>query len=150
MYVLAKRMLYSFSIVLACGILNVSYADDNNSTPKFDCTLTNQVTADNQAGDAQSTFTKDTPKIYLFCSSDDVQKGQTVKSVWIAADTNNVAPPNYKIDEKSIQVPAIADDQTYDTNFSLSKPNNGWPVGSYHVDIYVDDQLAQSVKFNVK
>ena len=34
--------------------------------------------------------------------------------------------------------------------FSLSKPTKGWPVGKYRVEIYVNDKLADTVKFTVK
>ena len=34
--------------------------------------------------------------------------------------------------------------------FKLSKPDKGWPVGKYHVDIYVGDKLAETVKFEIE
>ncbi len=149
-----KFMMKSGSVLfllLSLFYFNYAYADDNAAKPKFDCTLTDQLSADKEPGDAKDTFTKDTPTLFLVCDSDDVKSGQEVKSVWIAADTNKVAPDNYKIDEKSMKVPAnMGSDQTFTANFSLSKPNNGWPVGSYHVDLSVDGQLIQSFKFSVK
>ncbi len=137
-------------ILLTNFSCHLSLADTANNLTKFDCTLTDQVNSDDQAGEEKSTFTTDTARIYLVCSSDDVKQGQMINSQWIAADTNKVAPPNYKIDEKSLQVPKnLNDNQTFTTKFSLSKPNNGWPVGTYHVDIYVDGQLVKSVPFTI-
>jgi hypothetical protein len=145
---LAKNTIFVISMVFACIISTISYADE--TAPKFDCTLTDQLSANKEPGEAKSTFTKTTPMIYFVCSSSNIQKSQSVKSVWIAADTHNAAPANYKIDEKTIQVPDnFTSDQTFTANFSLSKPNNGWPAGNYHVDLYVNNQLIQSMKFNV-
>ena len=33
--------------------------------------------------------------------------------------------------------------------FSLTKPG-AWPRGDYHIEIYVNDQLATKVKFSIK
>ncbi|MEO8401148.1 MAG: hypothetical protein ABI597_05035 [Gammaproteobacteria bacterium] len=137
-------------VILANIVFNpTTYAADTK--PKFDCTLTDELTADKKPGDAKDTFSKTTPLIYLICESDEVEKGQSIKAEWIAADTNNIAPANYKIDEKSLDVKKeLDDDQVFTANFSLSIPNKGWPVGSYRVDLYVDNKLSQSVKFTVK
>ena len=35
-------------------------------------------------------------------------------------------------------------------DFSFSKPTNGWPVGKYRVEIYVNDQLATAAKLTIK
>lgn len=144
-----KKSIFILFITLSGFMLNTSYADDPAVAP--DCTLTDQLSTDKEPGDPKDSFNKTTPVIYLACDFDNVKKGQTIRSVWIAANTNNVAPANYQIDEKSIQVPNdLGSGQTYNTDFSLSIPNNGWPVGSYHVDIYIDKQLIKSVKFTVQ
>jgi len=144
-----KRNVCVALLVISGAIVNVGYAQ--TSAVKFTCTLTDQVSATDQPGDPKNTFATNTPMIYLVCDSDNVKKSQAVKAVWIAADTNNAAPANYKIDEKSTQVPDdVASNQTYTAKFSLSKPTNGWPAGTYHVDLYVDNALNQSVPFSVK
>ena len=71
--------------------------------------------------------------------------GATVKGVWIAEDTGGAAPPNYKILEKSLTLPFINTG-----SFVITKPNNGWPVGSYRFEIYFGDTLAKTLKFTVK
>ncbi len=144
-----KRNVCVALLVISGAVVNIGYAQ--TSPVKFICTLTDQVSANNQPGAPKSTFATNTPMIYLVCDSDNVKKSQAIKAVWIAADTNNAAPANYKIDEKSTQVPDdLTSAQTYTAKFSLSKPTNGWPAGTYHVDLYVDDALNQSVPFSVK
>ena len=62
-----------------------------------------------------------------------------------AVEKTGVAPPNYKIDEKELKVYPMMNEVTY----SLSKPNAGWPVGEYRVDLYIDNKPAGHVKFRV-
>ena len=73
----------------------------------------------------------------------DVSEGETLGAVWIAEKTS-VAPPNYKID--SIEAPA---EDAKEFSFSLSKPDTGWPVGDYRVDLTIDGKFAKSAHFAV-
>ena len=83
---------------------SIARADDKTA---FDCTLTNKVD-----GSKMDTFTPDTKTIYLLCQSGTVKKGESYKAVWIATDTNNVVPANYKIDEKGVGVEIIYQGKT--------------------------------------
>lgn len=143
---------YCLSVVIIAGLIitSVSFADDK--APLFSCVLTDTESADQTPGAANDTFAKDTAVIYLSCSSDQVTAGQKIKSTWIADDTNNVAPDNYTIEEKEIVIsPEMANnEQGVTANFSLSKPTKGWPVGSYHVALSIDDKLDQNIKFSIK
>lgn len=131
------------------SFLTNSYAAD--SIPSFECTLTDTKAADGAPGEAKDSFPNKTPNIYLICQSDQVKAGQKAKTVWIADDTNNVAPMNYKIDEKTFDVEENGGpDKVWTLTASISKPNNDWPLGSYHVDFYLDNNLIKSVKFNVE
>jgi len=67
-----------------------------------------------------------------------------LRGVWIDEDAGNVAPPDYKIDEASLTV-AVANQG----NFSLSKPNKGFPVGKCRFEIYFGDKLLKTVPFTV-
>jgi hypothetical protein len=71
--------------------------------------------------------------------------GTTVPIVWIAEDVGPAAPANYKILEKSLTLRFLNSGM-----FSLSKPNKGFPVGSYRLEIYFGDKLARAVKFSVQ
>ncbi|MGZ5503756.1 MAG: hypothetical protein ACXWGY_03765 [Chthoniobacterales bacterium] len=92
------------------------------------------------------TFAADVPKVYAFFKSTGTKKGDTLRGVFIADDVGDVAPANTKIDEATL----TADKDDFYGSFSLSKPTKGWPVGKYHVDIYVGNDLATSVKFTIK
>lgn len=75
----------------------------------------------------------------------------------MAEETNHAAPPNYKIDEVELTLEpgtatnliALLPGNQWSGKFKITKPNNGWLVGKYHMDIYVDNNLVKSIKFNV-
>jgi len=92
---------------------------------------------------AQQVFKPDTAKIVLHVELVDVSEGETLGAIWIAEKTS-VAPPNYKID--SIEAPA---EDAKEFSFSLSKPDTGWPVGDYRVDLTIDGKFAKSAHFAV-
>jgi hypothetical protein len=139
-----------FSVVFAAMTLfsNASLAAD---LPTFKCILTDKLAADGAPESEVDTFTKTTSNIYYVCQSDNVVQSQQVKAVWIAVNTNNAAPANYKIDEKTLAVDANASsDKIWTATNSVSSPTAGWPLGQYKVELYVDDKLATSKLFSIK
>ena len=98
-------------------------------------------------GDTQpaTTFTSDVPKLYAFFRTKGTEKGGKLRGAWIAEDVGDAAPANTKIDEATI----TCDEANFHGAFSLSKPDNGWPVGKYKVEIYADDELVTTVKFTI-
>jgi hypothetical protein len=90
-------------------------------------------------------FRPDAPRIVCVFKVEGAKVGTAMKGVWIAEDVGKRAPPNYRIDEASLALPFI------DTgSFSLSKPNKGWPAGSYRLEIYIGSTLAKTLKFTVR
>ena len=142
-------------ICLLAISFNASWAEEVvedavEAPPKINCTLTDKLSGDNALAE-KDTFHPDTAMIYFVCISADVKIGQHIKAVWVAADTNDVAPANYSISEKSIDVTEKADNEhEWAVKYSLSKPTASWPIGHYHVDLYLDNKLLQSTKFNIK
>jgi len=102
------------------------------------------VISDSEGGDEVEAFTPDTAKIHITADLVDVSPGMKVSSKWIAEKTK-VAPPNYEIDSVAMTVaPKINV-----AHFALSKPNAGWPVGDYRVELSINDKLAETVRFKV-
>jgi hypothetical protein len=110
-------------------------------TPKVEGAIA--VDADTKPTDS---FASTTPKLNAFFRSNGTAKGDTLRGVWIAEDVGSAAPANTKIDESTI----TADQDNFFGAFSLSKPTAGWPVGKYRVEIYLNDQLATTVKFTIQ
>ena len=91
-------------------------------------------------------FSASVPKLYAFFRSTGTSKDDKLRGVWIAEDVGDAAPANTKIDESSV----TADQDDYYGAFSLSKPTAGWPPGKYRVEIYLNDELATTVKFTIE
>ena len=103
-------------------------------------------------------FTSDTPEIFVLWKSNELKGAKKMKAVWIADDTNNAAPPNYKIKDFTLDIGEGLVSKTVMSSpgsylsgtFSLTKPTAGWPLGNYHVEIYVDNELVKSIKFSIE
>jgi hypothetical protein len=97
-------------------------------------------------GKETTTFTPDTPKLFAMFKTKGASDGDKIRAVWIADDVGDAAPKGTKINENALK----AEGDTEDGVFSLPKPNNGWPVGKYHLEIYVNDELATKLDFTIK
>lgn len=91
-------------------------------------------------------FTPDTAKIYCAWKAEGLKSGIQLRGVWIAEDVGRAAPANYKIDEASF----TSTGTSAQGSFSLSKPNKGFPVGKYRLEIYIGSDLTKTVPFVVK
>src|SRR6266700_2220166 len=96
-------------------------------------------------GKPTTTFSSDTPQIYARWQGHRLRKGAKVRAVWIAENIGEDAPPDYKVDEAS----AIAESPTTVGVFTLSRPDDGWAIGDYRAEFYVDDVLVETVKLKL-
>ena len=92
-----------------------------------------------------TTFASNTPTLYAIFKTEGANVGDKIRGVWVADDVGNAAAPHTKIEERTL----TADGDTYDGEFTLSNPP-AWPVGKYHFEIYVNNELATQVKFTIK
>jgi hypothetical protein len=90
-------------------------------------------------------FAPVTPRLSAYFRTTGTQEGDELRGVWIAVDTSGAAPPDFKIDESTL----TADKDDFFGAFSLSKPNNGWPVGKYRFDMFLNGKLATSAQFSI-
>jgi hypothetical protein len=93
-----------------------------------------------------TSFTADTPKLFAMFKTTGIKNGNKLRGVLIAENVGDVAPANTKVLEKTLTL----EEDTDDGDFNFSKPTNGWPVGKYRVEIYVNDDLAKTVKFTIE
>ncbi len=68
-----------------------------------------------------------------------------MRAVWIAENIGEDSPPDYKVDEAT----AIAESAAAHGAFTLSHPDDGWALGDYRVEFYVDDVLVDTVKLKI-
>jgi hypothetical protein len=101
--------------------------------------------AKERSGKPVTTFTSSTSEIYARWQGQRLRQGAKVKAVWIAEDIGEDFPRDYKIDEAS----AVAETPTAHGAFTLERPEDGWALGNYRVEFYVDDVLVDAVKLKI-
>jgi hypothetical protein len=132
-----KSILFKSSMLLGLLLAAPLYA-----APHF----SDIVVSDSKDGDATDTFAPSTAKIFVHAEMADIDKGAKMTGTWIAVDTHGAAPPNYKIDSSDLVADGVVNTVTY----SLSKPNKGWPIGKYRVELAVDGKVVGSTSFTVE
>jgi hypothetical protein len=105
------------------------------------------ATADNEIIGEATKFAPETADIFCILDFEGSDAIKAIKGVLIAVDVGDKAPPNFKVLEKVIPFDGH---NSGTAKFDFSKPNAGWPVGKYKVDIYLNDKLAQSAPFTVE
>jgi hypothetical protein len=96
-------------------------------------------------GKPVTTFSSNTSEIYTRWQGHRLRQGAKVKAVWIAENIGEDFPQDYKVDEAS----AIAQTPKAHGAFTLTRPEDGWAVGNYRVEFYVDDVLVDTVKLKI-
>jgi hypothetical protein len=105
----------------------------------------NAVFADNKDGDSpQEIFSSETPEIFLRAELMDVAKDTELRAAWVAEKTD-AAELNYELNTSKV---AVKSDTSFAT-FSLPKPTTGWPIGTYRVDLTINDKLSQQLRFKI-
>ncbi|HEU5424775.1 MAG TPA: hypothetical protein VFU72_14615 [Nitrolancea sp.] len=119
------------------------------ATPQPDnrvsATLATGVGPNDQPVDPGDSFPPDTAKLYLVFRTHGLPGQSHLEAIWIADRVDAPVPANYEVTRSTI---AVQGDQA--GNFSLSKPNPGFPLGQYHVDLYLDGTLIGSFPFTIK
>ncbi len=79
---------------------------------------------------------------YLIADLANAPDDTTAKAVWYAVDVGSAAPPNTLIDEASVTSGSGT------LTFNLS-PDGQWAPGTYKVELYLNDELAQTLNITV-
>jgi hypothetical protein len=101
--------------------------------------------AKDRFGKPVTTFSSNTPEIYVRWQGQRLRQGAGVKAVWIAENIGEDFPQNYKVDEASV----VAENPTAHGSFTLVRPEDGWAPGDYRVEFYVDDALVDALKMKI-
>jgi hypothetical protein len=125
-FVLGVLMLIS----MACGF-SVSTANIKDA----------QMARD-EAGTQPTTVFASTDVFYCNADLQNAPEDTVVKAVWTAVDVEG-NDPNTKIDETEITTGSGT------VNFQLSN-TNAWPVGKYKVELLINDELKETVEFQVQ
>ena len=127
------------AVMVAATLALLAAAPSNAAEPKF-----SELVLSEKDGKPKQVFGPATPMIFLKVQLKDVPPGAKVKAAWIAEKTK-VAPPNYEIDSSEFTAGELGN-----RGFTISKPNAGWPVGDYRVDLSMNGKVVQTVRFKVQ
>lgn len=91
----------------------------------------------NEPIDKTSVFSPESPMVYVTAKIKNAPDGTIVKAMFYYSDNElEIIKAELEIENTS--------DNFY---FSLSKPDAGFPKGTYRIDLFIDDELNQSVNF---
>jgi hypothetical protein len=96
-------------------------------------------------GKAITTFSSSTSEIYARWQGRRLRQRAKVKAVWIAENIGEDFPQDYKVDEAS----TVTETPSAHGAFTLTRPEDGWALGDYRVEFYVDDVLVDVVKLKI-
>jgi hypothetical protein len=118
--------------VLACGF-SASTANITNAHMATDESDTTSTTV----------YAPDTQTFYCFFDLNNAPDDTVVKGVWTLVSAEGYEA-NSEIDSAEI----TGSDESY--YFSLDRAADTWPVGQYKIDLYINDNLVQTVNFEVQ
>lgn len=93
-----------------------------------------------QAVSKTDRFRPDTPVIYATALLKNAPEDTLITAKWYYVTED--------IDIASVDIESTETNQY--VSFSLSRPDNGFPVGDYEVALYIDGELSETLKFSVK
>ena len=103
--------------------------------------------AEQKDGKRVSAFTPKSPYIYVLFTLADAPRGTLVRCLWFAEKVA-VVPPDYKLYEAEVRMGGGGVNNK--GNCWISRPDNGWPVGLYRVELHVAQKKDRSLRFNVR
>jgi hypothetical protein len=95
-------------------------------------------------GEFKTEFKQNTATIYARWHGRGLREHATIRAVFIAASVTDVSA-DYQIDEMETTAP----NTNSGGSFELSRPEGGWSPGDYRVEFFINDEIAQTVKFKI-
>jgi outer membrane usher protein FimD/PapC len=78
-------------------------------------------------------------------STQGVKAGDKFRGALVADHADHIAPEKRNMIEAELTL----DGDTDAGALSFKKPVGDWPVGDYHVEIYINDKLVATAKFTI-
>lgn len=106
--------------------------------------ITLEVAKDRE-GEAQTAFKSDVPNIFVRWSGENLPANAYVRVAWIAEDVGDLVEKDFIVDETETEVTS----PDFGARFTLSRPKDGWAPGKYRVELYLEEELAQTVHVTI-
>lgn len=138
--------LKKLSILLALFVLIVSSLACSAVTGG-ETTLSNVRTAKDENGDQTTSVFATTDTIYVVGDISNGKQGNVISSKWMVSSVKGY-DAGYVID--SVDLTLDKDQSSYSVNFYFAPPTDGWPAGSYKVEVSYNGVLNSTVEYTVK
>jgi hypothetical protein len=130
-----------FSILLAAMMLIVVQLACAAGEPA----LTNPRTSTDSEGNSATTTFPTAGSFFAVADLSNVESGSVIDAIWYLDSAEGFDPG--EIDRSSL---TIDDSSLFNyVSFELV-PTSTWPVGEYHVELYLNDGLAHTLAFSVR
>lgn len=96
-------------------------------------------------GQPQTEFRSDVPNIFVEWRGENLPQNSYVRVAWIAEDVGDLVEKDFIVDETETEITSA----DFGARFTLSRPKDGWAPGKYRVEIYLDDELVETVKVSI-
>ena len=117
--------------------------DRKNASSDSNKKLSGEISNEPQ-GERKTEFNGATPAIYARWHGRGLSDKAKVRAVFVAESVADVSAGS-QVDEMETNAPSPNSGGT----FALSRPEQGWTIGNYRVEFYLDDALADTVKFKI-
>jgi len=130
-----------FSIILVIVMLAIAALACGGSISTAN--IKSATLSASESGSPETTvFNQDDLTVYCIVELANAPSDTVVKAVWTAVDIEGV-DPNTLIDESTLT--------SGDAELTFDLTNNQlWPVGSYKVDLYLNDKLDRTLEYRVQ
>jgi hypothetical protein len=106
--------------------------------------ISNAHMAVDEADSAETTvYAPDALSFFCYYDLNNAPEETVVKGVWTLISAEGY-DPNQEIDSAEV----TGGDNTY--YFALDRGAEPWPVGQYKIDLYLNDELVETVNFDVQ
>lgn len=133
---LRKRLM--FLLVLSTLVLSSLACEFSASTAN----ISEAKMARDAEGTQPTTTFAPTDTFYCLVTLTNAPDDTSVRAVWTAVEVEGT-DPNTVIDESTVE----SGSGTLEFNLTNSNP---WPAGQYKVDLYMNDELKQTIEFSVQ
>ena len=94
-----------------------------------------------------TTFSADTPVIFVFWKGEGLVVGDLVGAIWIAEDVGKASAKDTEIRQGDLKVYKPEDEHGA---FFLTRPvGKAWPVGKYRIELFINGSIAEIAKFTI-
>lgn len=130
------------TVIFICLAIMLAACGGGGEVSFSTANIQNARLAKDEAGSQTTTTFGQEDAIYLLADLNNAPDETTIKAVWMIVEADGQTP-NSEIDTAELV------NGSGDLTFSLS-PSGLWPNGAYKVDLYLNDELDQSLTYTVE